>query len=135
MAEGGFPSGAEQPAAGRPTRDTDPELPGWSGRGAYAAPGYPQISPFTHRPTSNGPAMAALVVGIIAVLACWVVIFDLILATPAVVLGAVGISRAKQLGGMGRGMAIAGTALGAGAGIATVVLFLFVVATHCAGNC
>jgi len=57
-------------------------------------------------------AIAALVLGILAVLLCWTVVGGVLLGLIAVVLGAVAASRARRRVAAGRGMAIAGVVLG-----------------------
>jgi hypothetical protein len=57
---------------------------------------------------SNGPATAALVVGIVALVFC----FTVVGGVAAVVLGVIGLRRAGRQAGAGRGRAIAGLVLG-----------------------
>jgi len=57
-------------------------------------------------PPSNGPAMTSLVLGIISLVGG-------LTAIPGLICGFVGLSKAKKLGGAGKGMAITGTALSA----------------------
>jgi len=74
------------------------------------------------RPPGNGNAVAALVLGIVAIaLGVWVIIplvglvFAFLAFLPgalAVVFGHIGVRRAAAVGGVGRGQAIAGLALG-----------------------
>ena len=69
-------------------------------------------------------AVAGLVLGILALVFCWIPFLNWILAILAVIFGAVGTSKANKIGGKGKGMAIAGLAMGiVGAllGIALVV--------------
>ncbi|SMH31224.1 protein of unknown function [Rathayibacter oskolensis] len=63
--------------------------------GAYAPPG-----PSARRPSLNGLAVAALICGILG------------LAPAAIVLGHVGFAQAGRAGQRGRGLAVAGFALG-----------------------
>lgn len=104
--------------------------PGYPGPG-YPAPGYPAGYPYPAPPnyaqqypqprTGNGKAIAALVLGILAIVFCWTSIFDVILVALAVIFGFLGLSDAKR-GGGGRGMAITGLVCGlVGALLATVL--------------
>jgi hypothetical protein len=65
------------------------------------------------RPRGAGMAIAALVLGIFAVLLCWTVVGGILLGLVAVVLGFIAAGRAKRGAAAGRGMAIAGIVLGA----------------------
>ncbi len=57
---------------------------------------------------SNGLALAALIVGIAAIVLC----FTFVLGIVAVALGAVGLGKARSAGGKGKGQAITGIVLG-----------------------
>jgi hypothetical protein len=87
----------------------DPGGPTWGGQpagGQYQPPGPPP------QQGSNGVAIAALVLGLLSIpLALF--IFGGLLGIAAVILGIVGISKARQLGGTGQGMAITGIVSGA----------------------
>ena len=67
---------------------------------------------YSARPLGAGMAIAALVLGILAVLLCWTVVGGVLFGLIAVVLGAVASGRAKRRVAAGRGMAIAGIVLG-----------------------
>lgn len=105
--------------------------PGY-GQPGYGQPGYGQPAEAPYGPTgSNGVAIAALVVGIIGALLCWVPIVGLVLGLVALVLGIVGVRRRT-----GKGMAIAGIVLGAIAVVVGVVVliagyFFYTVARDC----
>jgi hypothetical protein len=60
---------------------------------------------------ANGPAVAAMVLGILAVVFEWFGLVTLTMAITAIVLGAVGINR-SAVSGSGRGQGIAGLILG-----------------------
>lgn len=66
----------------------------------------------TARPRGSGMAIAALVLGILAVLLCWTVFGGVLLGLIAIVLGVIAARRAKRGLADGRGMAIAGIVLG-----------------------
>lgn len=104
----------------RPTPGTG-EVPSW---GAWPAQGYgPGQGHGPPRgdgpPLSNGLATAGLVLGVVAIVLFWTVVFGLILGVLAVVFGAIGMKRASTLPGRhlrGRGLA------GVITGVAAIVL-------------
>ena len=61
----------------------------------------------------SGLAIAALVLGVLALITSWTVIGGVLCGILAIVLGFVALSRAKRGLGRGRGMAITGIVLGA----------------------
>jgi hypothetical protein len=85
----------------------------------YGPGGYGQPAP-----QSNTVAIAALVVGIIAVLASITIVGGFVLGLVAVVLGAIGVSKAGQLRS-GKGQAVAGIVLGIVAMVLSVLLVAF----------
>lgn len=82
-----------------------PPQPGYGAPGGYPPPGGGFAPPPAKQ--SNGIAIAALVCGIITIVSC---IFPL--GVVAVILGFVGLSKAKNLNGSGRGLAIGGIITG-----------------------
>ncbi|MER6915408.1 DUF4190 domain-containing protein [Streptomyces sp. NPDC000594] len=72
---------------------------------------------------SNGMAVAALVLGVLAVLSSWAGV-GFILGVLAVVFGGIGIGRVRHLGS-GKGMAVAGLVLGALGVLLTVAFFVY----------
>ena len=74
----------------------------------------------------NGMAVAALVLGIIAIVLCWAVWGGIVVGVLAIIFGAVGLGAAKT-SGVGRGMAMTGLVLGIIAA-ALSVLWFFVIA-------
>jgi hypothetical protein len=97
------PGYSPPPAPHRP-----PANQGW--QGYYGAPAPPPYPPDYPRPrTGNGKAIAALVLGIVSIVLCWLSLLDLVPIVLALVFGFLGRSDAAkwpQRGG--RGMAIAG---------------------------
>lgn len=72
----------------------------------------------------NGMAVAGLVLGIIGLVLCWIPFLGWILALLGVIFGALGMSKAKKIGGRGNGMAIAGLVTGALGLLVGIVLFV-----------
>jgi len=98
------------------------------GAAQYPYPGYGAGSPYAASPPSNGVAVAAFVLGVIAIVLSWIPLLDIVLAAPAVILGGLGISRANRTHGTGKGFAIAGLVLGAISILVTFVVFAILVA-------
>ena len=86
-------------------------------------PPYEGSPPPAARPKGAGMAIAALVLGILAVLLCWTVVGGVLLGLIAVVLGAIAARRAKRGISTGRGMAISGIVLGVIGLLLSVALF------------
>ena len=76
-------------------------------------------------PATNGWAIGALIVGILGLLACWVPFVGVPAPVAAVVLGIVGLRRAKAVN-TGRAMALAGLIIGAVALLVAVVVTVVV---------
>jgi hypothetical protein len=98
------------------------------GQPQYGAPGQPYgqapAYPYGEAPAqqSNGLAVAALVCGIIG-------FFCGLTAIAAIPLGIVGLRRSRELGGTGRGMAIAGLVLGCVVVVLSVVVIAVLLAS------
>jgi hypothetical protein len=60
------------------------------------------------QPQGNGMAVAGMVLGILALVLCWVPFFDQILALLGIIFSALGVGKANRIGGRGKGMAVAG---------------------------
>ncbi len=110
------PYGQPQPPYGQPQAPY--------GRGAGASYGG-YATPVTPGPTNNGLAVAALVLGILTYFC-----LGPLGAIPAIILGILGLRDARQ-SGVGRGMSIAGIALGA---VGLVVWTLMIVLLIAAGS-
>ena len=89
-------------------------------------PGAPY--PYVQAPPTNALAITSFVMGIVAIVLCWIPVFDLVLSVPAFILGILGLSKANQTGGSGKGLAIAGLVLGAIATAATLLVILLYLA-------
>lgn len=72
----------------------------------------------------NGMAVAGLVLGILGLILCWIPFLGWILALLGVIFGALGMGKAKKIGGKGNGMAIAGLVTGALGLLLGIVLFV-----------
>jgi hypothetical protein len=88
---------------------------------------HPYPYPYLQAPPTNALAITSFVIGIVALLLCWIPLLDLVLAAPAFILGILGLSRANSTGGSGKGLAIAGLVLGA-ISIAVTLLVLIAIA-------
>jgi lysylphosphatidylglycerol synthetase-like protein (DUF2156 family) len=77
------------------------------------------------RPLGSGMAVAALVLGILAVVFCWTVIGGVLFGLVAIVLGVVASRRARRGAAAGRGMAIAGIVLGVIGLLLSIALIAF----------
>lgn len=100
----------------------------------YPPPGYPgQPLWYGRPPARNGLSITALVLGIVALITCWLTLPGIILGILAVIFGAAGLARARSDRVSNMGMAIAGLITGSvAAAIGTV---LFVVAIRIASDC
>ncbi|MEW2546971.1 DUF4190 domain-containing protein [Streptomyces sp. NPDC047002] len=87
--------------------------PGDASGGAYGAPAAPPYAEPARPARGNGLAVAALVLGIAAIVLFWTVFGGIVLGLVAIVLGALGSRRARRDGAPRRGMAITGVVLGA----------------------
>ncbi|HVM18452.1 MAG TPA: DUF4190 domain-containing protein [Egibacteraceae bacterium] len=116
-----------------PNRPDAPRADNPEAQGSFAAAPGGQYAPPPHggRPAgSNGPAIAALVLGIVALVLSWlpgINIIAVLLAIAALVTGFIGIRNANR-GAPGKGMAIAGVVTGA-LGLILAVLILVGLAT------
>jgi hypothetical protein len=70
------------------------------------------MSPQPQQQQGNGLAVAGMVLGIIAIVLCWVPFLDQVLALLAIIFGAIGTGKANKIGGKGKGMAMAGLIMG-----------------------
>jgi hypothetical protein len=91
--------------------------------------GYPAPQTVIYGHQGNGIGIAAGVCGIIAVALCWIPFVDfvsIVLGALAIIFGALGIRRANQYGGAGKGMAITGIVCGI-VGLAIALIFLLLI--------
>jgi hypothetical protein len=118
-----IPPTSDQPGWSNPPQNQPPPTYGGSGgygnQGGYGGGSSPK----------NGIGIAAMVVGIVALVLFWIPFLGLVLGIVAVVLGIVGIRKASRGEATNKGMAIAGVATGGVAtlvGLFVVVVFLFI---------
>lgn len=105
------------PVAGAPADGEDRSA--WPvdgpGQGAWPVQGYGP-GRGDGLPPSNGLATAGLVLGVVAIVLFWTIVFGLVLGVLAVIFGAVGMKRASTLPGRHlRGRGLAGVITGAAA--------------------
>lgn len=93
----------------------------YSGQAPPGAPMPPAYHGYRQPGTGNGKAIAALVLGIAAVLLCWLSIIDAVPVTLAIVFGSLALGDAKR-GAGGRGMAVAGIVLAIVGGLLATIL-------------
>ncbi|MDO8149130.1 MULTISPECIES: DUF4190 domain-containing protein [unclassified Isoptericola] len=103
----------------------------YAAQGAPAAP-YAGGTPTQGPAPSRGLAIAALVLGILAVLGSWIPVLNIgaiVLAIIGIVLGIMALVQAKRGTAAGRGMALFGTVLSVVAIILAIVVNVFLVST------
>jgi hypothetical protein len=121
------PPGYTPPPATAPPPPYVPPQPthGYQGQG-YGYPAPPNSGQQYPQPrTGNGKAIAALVLGILAIVFCWTSIFDAVFVVLAIVFGFLGLSDAKRSGG-GRGMAMAGLICGLAGAVAAILFSVWI---------
>lgn len=100
----------QQPAD--PGARTGGQPPSWQESPSWSQPGQPAAAP-APAPATNGVAIAALVIGIIAILISWVPALGALAGILALVLGFVGRSKAKKTpANVGSGQALTGIVTG-----------------------
>ncbi|MGQ7296080.1 DUF4190 domain-containing protein [Quadrisphaera sp. KR29] len=109
----GHPQGYQQPAPHGDGRGAQGGYPAYPGQGGYDRPA-----------PRNGVGLAALILGILALLSGFFVIGGL-LGLVAIVLGVIGSRRAKRGLATNRGMAITGIVLGLLAVVLSVIAIVF----------
>ena len=88
-----------------------------------AMPVVPSVPP----PAGGGLAVAALVIGIVAIVLSFTIVFGFVLGGLAIVFGAIALARARTPGTGGKGMGVAGLVLGIVAIFFAVLTIVFVV--------
>lgn len=123
----GYPAEPDPAGYGYPAATQQPvQQPGYQGYPGYAGyPGYPGGGYPVYPPRSNGFGVTALVLGIIAVVSCYL---GLLFGVPAVIFGVLGRGKAKRGEADNGGMALAGIITGA-VGIVISCLFIAIAVT------
>ena len=81
----------------------------------------------------NGKAVAALVLGIVSIVLCWLTFLDAVFVVLALIFGFLGLNDARNRGGRGRGQALAGLICAAVGAVLAIVFTVVVV--HLANKC
>lgn len=124
---------AQQPAWGQSPGYAQPQ--GYGQAQAYGQPPYGQAGGYTYgyapgQQFSNGIGIAAMVLGIIAVVLFWFIGVSWILALLAVIFGGVGISKANRGEANNKGMAVAGIVCGSLVIAFWVIVFIAAAASN-----
>jgi hypothetical protein len=112
--------GQQAPQYGQPGQGQYSAAPPVSGEYGAAPSGYTEA-----RPPSNGMGLAALILGVVAVLGAWIPLVNLIsivLAILGIVLGFMGLRKVKRREATNRGMALTGIILSAFALLVSIVI-------------
>lgn len=128
----GYPPGGPAPYAGGPDRSYQyPPLP--PGPGAPPPPAY---HAYVQPRTGNGKAIAALVLGILAIVLCFLSVFDLVPIILATVFGFLALGDARRNNVGGRGLALTGLICAAvGTILAVLVTILYAhISNECSGT-
>ncbi|HWC21242.1 MAG TPA: DUF4190 domain-containing protein [Flexivirga sp.] len=113
------PQGYSQPGYGQSQYGQQP-YPPYGQQSPYGAPGTPYTA-YQPKPT-NGLAIAAFVTSLAGFVFCFVA------GIVAIVLGVLGLNRSKEIGGVGRGMSIAGIVIGAVQVVASIGYIVAIIA-------
>lgn len=108
----GTPDQGSQPG-GTPGYGAPGQQPGQPGYGAPPSGGYGAPPPGSGAAPRNGLGIAALVLGLLALLSSWTVVGGIVFGLLAIVLGVIGRGRAKRGEANNGGLALAGIILGA----------------------
>jgi len=116
-----YPGGSSDPGGPGGPDNSFGNMPpyAYGGYGSYGGP-TPPAGP-------NGMAIAALVLGIVSIPGGFTVWIGLIAGVLGIVFGIIGLRRASQPGGRGKGMAVAGLATGVVGLVLSIVVGLFIV--------
>jgi uncharacterized protein DUF4190/zinc ribbon protein len=115
------------PHCGREIAAAPIELASASPSAPQPAPPAMPVAPSAPPQTGGGLAVAALVIGIVAIVLSFTIVFGFVLGGLAIVFGAIAIARARTPGTGGKGMGVAGLVLGIVAIFFAVLTIVFVV--------
>jgi len=93
----------------------------------YQQPGVTVVNQTMMRPNNSGLCVAAMVLGIIAIVLFWAPFFGIVLGILATIFGAVGIPSSAKKGQAGKGMGIAGLIMGI---IALAINIIFIISVY-----
>lgn len=129
-----YPPPYGQGAPQQPYQQPQPQQPPYGPPYGQSAPPPPAYHSYTQPRSGSGRATAGLVLGILAVVLCWLTFFDAIFVILGLVFSLLALGDSKRTGN-GRGMAIAGiTCSIIGALLATVLtVVIFRAADKCGG--
>ena len=99
------------------------------GQPQYGQPPYGQPYPYAPAPSPHGASVAALILGLVGIVFCWLPLVGWICQIAAVITGIIGMQQPN-----GRGMAIAGLVMGAIMLVLELVLVVIVIAAASQGN-
>lgn len=112
------------PSSVNPTPPHAPPPPYPSTYQQYQQPGMTVVHQTMVGPSNNGLCIAAMVLGIIALVLFWAPFFGIALGVLATIFGAVGIPSSTKKGQAGKGMGIAGLIMGI---IALAINLIFII--------
>ena len=121
---GDFPW-SDKPGGNQPAQSW--ENPASAGGSVGAADSGAAPAQVAGQPPGNGLAIAGFVISIVALILCFISVFDLIFIVPAIVFSAIGLSKANKQGRPHRGLAIAGLSISLVALVLMVLLTLLYV--------
>lgn len=134
---GGYPTAPDNPFGNPPGTPYGQQPPYYPGPGpyGYGAPPPPPYHGYPQPRTGNGKAITALVLGIVSILFCWLLFFDVVFVVLALIFGLIALGESRDGRSGGRGLAIAGIACSVvGALLATLVtIVIFRAANECGG--
>ncbi|MCU1595180.1 MAG: hypothetical protein JWO12_2572 [Frankiales bacterium] len=121
------PSGEPQPPTQPPVYGTPSPPPPYGAPQDYAPPQYgaPQYGGPVSGPPRNGFGVAALVLGILALVLCFTIFGGIVLGILALVFGVLGRRRAKNGEATNGGMALAGAICGGLGMLASIGILVF----------
>ncbi|MFD9301129.1 DUF4190 domain-containing protein [Streptomyces sp. NPDC060048] len=123
------PAAPQAPYGGHPAQPVVPQA-AYGGYPGY--PGYPGHAGYPpYQPRSNGFGVTALVLGIIAVVSCYL---GLLFGVPAVIFGVLGRGKAKRGEADNGGMALAGIITGSVGIVISCVFIAFVIVSVLLGD-
>ena len=139
--QAGYPGTPDNPFANPPGTPYSPgqqppyPYPGQPYGHGYGAPPPPPYHGYPQPTAGNGKAIAALVLGILSIVLCWLLIFDAVFVILGLIFGLIALSETRSKRAGGRGLAVAGLICTVvGALLATLLtVLIFRAANQCGG--